>query len=123
MTNWSEDPFDFGAEMFDSRDVIERLDYLTDKADDVGLDEDEKDELHILQELENESGTSWDYGMTFINEDYFVQYAKQYAEEIGAASDTNRWPFTCIDWEQAADELKEDYTYYNLNGNTFLSRD
>lgn len=123
MTNWSEDPFDFGAEMFDSRDVTERIDYLVDKADDVGLDEEEKDELRILNELREEAGDAFGYGMTFVSDDYFEQYAKQFAEDIGAVNDSNRWPTTCINWEQAALELQQDYTSYNLQGTTYWSND
>lgn len=64
----------------------------------------------------------WDHGETFIAESYFEEYAEQLAEDIGAVKRNAEWPYTCIDWKQAAEELKADYTSYEINGSTYWAR-
>lgn len=36
--------------------------------------------------------------------------------------DANRWPFTCIDWDKAAQELQMDYTSVEFDGITYWVR-
>ena len=36
-------------------------------------------------------------------------FAQQLAEDLGDLKDNVSWPYTCIDWEQAAHELMMDY--------------
>lgn len=36
-------------------------------------------------------------------------FAREYADEIGDIKDGVQWPYTCIDWEQAARELMYDF--------------
>lgn len=76
-------------------------------------------ELNILQELEDEaSGYSpdWRYGATLIRDDYFEDFAREEAEGLGMINKENRWPNNHIDWEAAADELKNDYTRIDFDG-------
>ena len=40
---------------------------------------------------------------------YFEQYAQELAEDIGAVQKEATWPNQYIDWEAAADALKQDY--------------
>jgi hypothetical protein len=57
------------------------------------------------------------YPITLIRDSHFVEYTKQFAEDIGAVSPTtDRWPYTCIDWEKAANELARDYTTIDYDG-------
>lgn len=35
------------------------------------------------------------------------------ADQLGAIDNSARWPQTCIDWEQAAKELRYDYSEDN----------
>jgi hypothetical protein len=44
------------------------------------------------------------------------------AEDIGAVQSDLHWPNRCIDWEQAADELKMDYTTVDFAGVTYYLR-
>lgn len=37
-------------------------------------------------------------------------FAENMADELGYMNDAKSWPFTCIDWEQAAKELMYDYS-------------
>lgn len=66
--------------------------------------------------------SDWRYGAQLIHETYFTDYARQFAEDIGALEGCDRWPATCIDWEQAARELKMDFSSIEFAGNTYYYR-
>lgn len=61
---------------------------------------------------------------TLIAEDDFEEYAEELATDLGYIDDEqgNRWPFNHIDWEAAADELKQDYTTVEYDGDTYYIR-
>ena len=108
-------------DIIDSRDVIARIDELE------GMDErddDEDAELAALKALaeEGEASPDWTYGETLIRESYFQEYAQQLAEDIGAIDPKATWPMNCIDWEQAAKELRYDYTTIDFDGVEYLIR-
>ena len=94
------------------------------------LDDDERAEL--LEELTglkefttyatSYSG-GWNSGATLIADDYFVDYAKEYAENVGAIEEEARWPATHVDWDAAADDLRTDFTSVeDPDGNTWWVR-
>lgn len=64
----------------------------------------------------------WKYGETLIRDSYFKEYAQQLAEDIGAIDRNAAWPMCCIDWDQAAEELKQDYTSVDYDGVTYWIR-
>lgn len=64
----------------------------------------------------------WQYGETLIRDSYFKEYAQQLAEDIGAIGSNVTWPLCCIDWDQAAEELKLDYTAVDYGGVTYWIR-
>ena len=77
------------------------------------------EELRILKALQEEAedcAGDWHYGATLIRDSYFTEYAQQLAEDIGEISRSCHWPNTCIDWEQAANELKNDYSCIDFDG-------
>lgn len=117
------------ADIIDSRDVIARIDELEGECDDLypdGWDDDteeseddmgELSELRILLSLQDEAGGGdWSYGEALIRDTYFKDYARQLAEDIGALENTDAWPGRCIDWDQAAEELQQDYTSVDYDG-------
>lgn len=123
------------TDIIDSRDVIERIAELEGIAAPIavageegwqeGLDEAERGELAALKALADAASDyaeDWENGTTLIRDSYFTTYAQQYAEDIGAISDEMSWPATCIDWEQAADELKCDYTCIDYDGVSYWVR-
>lgn len=60
---------------------------------------------------------------TMIREDHFETYARELAEDLeGKAVRDAQWPFNCIDWEKAANELKQDYTSADWDGVTYYYR-
>lgn len=99
----------------DSRDVIERIEELEDLDE---RDEDEEEELRDLKALakEAEGSPDWEHGEQLIRDSYFKEYAEELAEDIGAVDRDAKWPMNCIDWEQAARELKQDYFSVEFGG-------
>lgn len=107
-------------DIIDSRDVIERI-----KALEGTEDETEKAELKALEALQEEAegySDDWKYGATLIRDSYFTEYAQELAEDIGAIDRNAKWPLQHIDWEAAADELKQDYTSVEFDGTTYWVR-
>jgi len=63
----------------------------------------------------------WLYGEPLISEDYFEDYARELAEETGDVDRDLPWPLNCIDWEKAADELRQDYTEIEVDGRIYYA--
>lgn len=72
---------------------------------------------------ELEGSRNYDHGMFLIHEDHFRQYAEQLADDLGYIKSDVSWPYNHIDWEAAANELRHDYTVYELDGYTYLTND
>lgn len=128
-----------GNDIIDSRDVIDRisdleveLDVLLEKGEienaDEFIDFDELDKLRDLVSKGEDSSewqygvSEWQYGVALIREDYFVDYAQQLAEDIGAINPDAAWPANCIDWERAARELATDYDTIEFGSTTYYVR-
>lgn len=135
-------------DVIDSRDVIARIEELTDeletaRADQGGESEsfehwcsavlrdagelyyDECAELKTLKALADEASgyaADWQHGETLIRDSYFKDYAMELADDIGAIDNNASWPLTCIDWGQAARELQMDYTSVDFDGVTYWIR-
>ena len=103
---------------------VELIDMRDDE--DCEIEGHEEQELEELIELESELGMTLEAadqaGLFFIDEDYFEDYARELAYDIGAISNDVEWPNTFIDWEAAADALRQDYTEVEFEGNNFLVR-
>lgn len=115
---------------FDSRDLIERFDELendnTNDDGDIVFDDPDEAEEHrvlkgIIEEAEGYSG-DFHFGVTFIRDDFFEEYAQEYAEDIGAIPEDIGWPANRIDWEAAANDLQMDYTSVEIQGDTYWFR-
>lgn len=121
-----------GDDLLDLRDLWKRHEELQDEistamaSDDFDADfwAEEDQELRKLEKLFDEIAPPDRYGEfdepTLILESYFERYAQDLAEELYEVAD--HWPFTCIDWEEAAEELKVDYTTYEIDGYTYYQR-
>jgi len=117
--------FNNNSNFIDSRDIIERIDELTDEIE-TGLENDEdmdseKDELIALLALQDDCNYGdWESGATLINDSYFTEYAEQTADDLYGIQDC--WPFNTIDWAFAAEQLQQDYTSINFDGAEFWIR-
>ena len=87
----------------------------------AGMDDGEREELKELEELESEI-SEWRHGETLIPEHSFEEYAREIAEETGDLKHADSWPYTCIDWEQAAKELAMDYSLVSYQGESYYIR-
>lgn len=125
-------------DIIDSRDVIARIEELESEIEtaieDEGLESYEdkvavaggvddfdkslEEELATLRELADEASGSpdWTYGEILIRDDHFEDYAQQLAEDCGSINTDSQWPNNCIDWEEAADQLKQDYASVVFDG-------
>lgn len=124
------DSIDNMQDIIDSRDVIARIEELKIALESAAEEQDdsfspeEADELKGLEELAEqcEGYAGWLHGETLIRESYFTKYAQQLAEDFGRIDHTAGWPSTCIDWDKAAEELKQNYTEVDFNGTAYYIR-
>jgi antirestriction protein len=117
---------DLTADIIDVRDLIERYEELENESDGLPNAEERYQLSCILSDLKGEGGDEqwrgdW-YPLTLIRESYFQDYAQELAEDIGAVNRDATWPNNCIDWEQAARELRMDYTSTQIDGVTYFFR-
>jgi len=111
-------------DIIDSRDVIDRIEWLEDERDGLGINDEEVDELDELQRLalEGDNLSNWLDGVTLIRDSYFKEYAQDYADDCGYLAGTQSWPYDCIDWDRAARELQMDFTSIEFDGITYWTR-
>ena len=115
----------------DTRELVERRNDLQDEKDvfderigrqvqlfpDFVMDTDALQELGALIELLEEIGeSSVEAGVTLIPDPEFEDYARQFAEDIGAVTGEERWPLSHIDWAAAAEDLQSDYSSISFRG-------
>ena len=120
---------DLTADIIDVRDIIARVEELESDVDAIGEGEhiaEWKALTSILVDLQGMGGDEkwrghW-YPLTLIRESYFRTYAEELADDIGAVPRNAQWPLTCIDWEQAARELRYDYSAIDIDGATYWTR-
>lgn len=115
-------------DVIDSRDVIERIEWLRDQCpcsaalsyheDDCAQTEEERKELGKLLDLQEEAERSpdWVDGEALIRDSYFTEHAKEMADDHGLVDSKASWPNNHIDWEAAAEELQADYFPVDFDG-------
>lgn len=127
-------------DVIDVRDIIQRVEDLeetsngsvtegSEGAEYEGHEDDHEeyaDLAALLDELKGNGGDEqwrgdW-YPVTLIRDSYFVKYAQELADDIGATDSSQSWPYTCIDWAQAARELQMDYTSVEYDGTIYWYR-
>lgn len=90
--------------------------------DDIEIWQGDNPRYEELKQLKSDLGDNWDNSTTLIPEQDLKEYAMNYASEIQSFDD-NSWPFTCIDWAQAADDLAIDYQRVEFDGEDYLYSD
>lgn len=127
-------------DFFDSRDVVERIAHLNERIENHGDMFTREEMAHVrlerlvlhtlLGELAEEFPptkymdvrTDVNCGVSGFAEHYAEEYAEDYAYDTGAV-ERGSWVERYIDWEKAADDLKEDYQEVEILGHTFYLRD
>lgn len=140
--NTHNEPITNSEDVIDSRDVIARIETLESEQETLKGDWDgsslldapaeflewekeygeELDSLRALAEEAEGYASDWQYGEALIRDSYFEDYARDLADDIGAINKDATWPCNCIDWEQAARELQQDYTSVEFGGVTYWIR-
>lgn len=128
------DPIDNSADIIDSRDIIARIEHLEERLDEdhvfeegeiEPLDDDEKKELAALKKVADECDRygDWEDGAALIRDSHFADHAeREFVETADHNVDMSRWPYSCIDWEKAAEELQQDYMSVEFDGVTYWMR-
>lgn len=123
---------DNSADVIDLRDVTDRMEELEGIEGIIERheDDDERRELMeltaLLEDLCGNGGNhewrgNW-YPGALYRESYFTEYAQQLAEDIGAVAQNATWPNEFIDWDAAAEALKQDYVETDYNGVTYYGQ-
>lgn len=106
----------------DSRDLQKEIVDLEELQKETDEDIEELDELLALKE--ECEGYGWDYGIHFIKDDEFYDYARESAEECGLIGDDQNNPLmNYIDWQSWADAMQEDYTEIEFREVTYWFRE
>ena len=111
-------PIDNSEDIIDSRDVIERIEWL-EGTDDT----DEQGELETLKALAEEAegyAPDWQYGEALIRESYFAEYAIEMLVAGELPSDIP-W-YIEIDEEATARNIQMDYTEVDFDGVSYWIR-
>ena len=108
-------------DMFDSREIDERIDEI--ESNDDADDADEAEELDALVAFRDDCRSSeWPYGITFIAKSYFEEYAQELAEDLGMVDRENSMS-SYIDWAAWARDCQMDYSSVVLDDCMFYFRD
>lgn len=138
--------------ILDTRDLIERRDELketifnsfietfpqykdqTDCFDDILFEEEEVqdweeefesefEEINEIDQIENDLGSEFNYGVTLIDEGDFEEYCEELVSDIGdLPKELPSYISNNIDWSGVADDLKADYTDVTYRGINYLGR-
>lgn len=121
---------DLSADLIDVRDLIARVEELEELEEGKHLTRPELEELEelkaIMADLQGMGGDEqwrgdW-YPLTLIRDSHFRDYAEELADDCGMIPKDAKWPLNCIDWEQAARELRYDYSGVDIDGMTYWTR-
>ena len=84
--------------------------------------QEEINQITCIDEVEDEIGSEFDFGVTLITEDDFTDYVEDYLKGCGYISDD--FPsWIEIDWEATAENVKQDYSELEYEGETYFYRD
>ena len=101
--------------ILDSRDLEEEL----------NTSEIEIDRKKAIEELKNETKNyGWEHGIIFISEFEWRDYCKDMAIDCGYISRMTNNPLEhCVDWDEWADLVKNDYSEIEFEGSTYHYRE
>lgn len=124
-----------GDDILDLRDVVERMRELHDElSEESELSEDDftelkewsdlalqiidkkRDEVTLEETIDELEGAAENDEPTLINENYFSDYVREEFEDAHPDVDLSEWPFDNINWDNAADDVRSDYTSYSVKG-------
>lgn len=123
------DSIEPGTLRIDSRDVIARIEDLQLADSNNPLSDDDAEELKQLLELQEEASSSpdWEHGEALILDSDFTEYTEELIRdcyEMPKDLESGAWPWRhmTLDYEAAAQELKQDYMEVTYAGHTYQIR-
>lgn len=130
----SNTAFDGTDDLFDSREVMERIAELEEVGTETNSEGTEfdadrlcdefREEYDALIELRDDAEgniADWEYGETFISENAFTDYMMELLSDIGyLPADLPGW--IVINEEETASNMKVDYTEFEFRGTTYYAR-
>ena len=85
--------------------------------------EDELKEIEEIDDIENEVGSEFEYGVTLVDVDDFEDYCEELMEDFGYINkDTPQLIKNNIDYRGIAEDMKYDYIEVTYQGNSYLGR-
>ena len=96
--------------------IREEIIELKEEYDDIELDFDHE-EYDELCEMRDEI-SEWQYGVTLIPEEDFVDYVQELLEDCGVVDSEIPW-YVVIDWESTADNVRTDYSIVTYQGEDY----
>ena len=107
-----------------SQDVIDRIEELLEEMNEL-CENGKEANPKILKEMRELEGfaecasevDNWGRDAYFIRDSFFTDYTRELAADV--CDIPSEWPFRCIDWGQASEELKCDYSAYDFGGVTY----
>ena len=101
------------SDVLDSRDLLKMLDK-----------EDDEERIKEIEDLIEEVGEdNFDMGITFIRENYWVEYCEELAYDCGYLHKNDDNPLHYyIDWQGWADAVEMDYSQIDFDGDTYYWR-
>lgn len=114
------------ANELNTSDLEERIEALQDELRDLEDEEqggsEQETELEELLDLKNQMTESdWYAGTYLFSEEGLKTYTQGFVETM--YGDLNEWPISCINWDEATEELKNDFSEYVLGGETYYGRE
>tara|TARA_R100000278_G_C5391272_1_gene136196 strand:- start:56 stop:385 length:330 start_codon:yes stop_codon:yes gene_type:complete len=107
------------SDILDSRDLLDELKTLDEE------DSYDKERIEMIDDLKEEVGKdNFEMGVTFIRENYWVQYCEDLAYDCGYMDrqDDNNPLHYHIDWQGWADAVEMDYSQTDFDGDTYYWR-
>jgi len=110
-----QDSDEFEGDGLDTEDQ-QRLEQLREDLEEA------QEELNPLTAIRDEvSSSEWDYGLTLIHEDVWVDYVKELCEDIGEIP-SELPSYIVVDWDATADNISVDYSTVTIEGNDYYYR-
>jgi len=107
------------SDILDSRDLLDELKTLDEE------DSYDKERIEMIDDLKEEVGKdNFEMGVTFIRENYWVEYCEELAYDCGYVSSRDEYnPISNhIDWQGWADAVEMDYSQSDFDGDTYFWR-
>lgn len=97
------------------------------KAEGFGESHELSEEMDELLQIKTRTiealGTeAWDDGTDLIADSAFTDYAERLAGDLGCINPDVGWPMSSIDWDDAAEQLKQDYAEIETDSGNYWGR-